>query len=419
MRTKRILFRNLDTHGWQNIGMAGLFSFYLITWVWTYLRQGLFTDTMGVDYLIMWSSGYTANHYGYLAVYDFVKLSSIQHQIALLNGIQPSVFPAPIPLILLPIFIIPFQWLAVFDLHSGFFLYSLINLFIFIIYIRHFLIQHKTDNLPRLLLISIFTYYFFFNIFCGNVNVFLMIFMGEFLRSMNNKNYLPSGLWMCGLILKLQILVLLIPLLFFQKKWKTLLTFGIGVSVIVFLSALILGIKNIPGLFLLWIKGNPNPGWDSPRVMMNLRMVGDLLSHFTYPILAWGLVLITTFVILFIVFKIWKTFKDNFLQNTYFVYFATIIATFIITWHSNTHMELVILPLLLLFYGQKILPEKILSLHLFCVPIVILLFSVVFGALDLVKYNAQLSLIGFTILVCNLITLVWASNYSNRMEFSR
>lgn len=411
MNSKRKLFTNLGSQGWINIGMVGLFSFYIINWLWTYLIQGLFLDTLGVDYLIMWSVGYTANHYGYAAVYNFNILSSIQDQISLLYGIHPAVFPAPLSLFQFPIFIFPFQLLALFDLRSGFYFWTFLNVVIFVLYLRYFLIQNNTLDWQRLVIMAGLIYYFYFNLFCGNFNIFLMIFMGEFLQSINKRKYFLSGIWLCGILIKMQILILIIPYLIYKQKWKTLSSFSLASFACITFSAWIIGLNNLPGLFQLWIAGNPGTSWDAPNNMMNLRMLGYRLSQFISPVIAWGIILVGTLLILFLIINTWMNVKNNSIYTEYLVYFATILATFIITWHSNTHMEMALIPFMIFFYAKKILPEKLLYLHLFGLPISILLLAPLGNVLGIQQYNFQFSLIGFMILLSNVITLLWLIKY--------
>jgi hypothetical protein len=411
MAPKRKLFTNLGSQGWLNIGMVGLFSFYIINWVWTYIIQGLFLDTLGVDYLIMWSVGYTANHYGYAAVYDFNTLSSIQNNISLLYGLNPSVFPAPFSPFQLPIFNFPFQFLALFDLRSGFYFWTFLNIVIFVLYLRYFLIENKILDWQRIVIMAALFYYFYFNLFCGNFNIVLMIFMGEFLRSINKKKYILSGLWLCGILIKMQILILIIPYLIYKQKWKTLGSFSFASFACVTLSALMIGLNNLPGLFQLWVTGHPASSWDSPNNMMNLRMLGYRLSQFISPVIAWGIVIVGTLITLYLIIKIWMEVKNNSIYSEYLVYFATISATFIITWHSNTHMEMALIPLMIFFYAKKILPEKLLYLHLFGIPVSIVLLSLLVNLLGLQEYNFQFSMIGFMVLLSNIITLLWVYHF--------
>ena len=107
----------------------------------------------------------------------------------------------------------------------------------------------------------------------GQVEVFLVVCMGEFIRYALNKKPLLSGIWLGGLLLKPQLLIIIIPILMIQKNWKVLMGFFASSGVIIGSSFILSGTKGMRSLIDLWIRFSAGIATSSPERMINWRMV--------------------------------------------------------------------------------------------------------------------------------------------------
>ena len=62
----------------------------------------------------------------------------------------------------------------------------------------------------------------------------------------------PSGIWLGGLLLKPQLLIIIIPILIIQKNWKVLMGFFASSGVIIGSSLILSGTKGMRSLIDLW-----------------------------------------------------------------------------------------------------------------------------------------------------------------------
>ena len=259
MRDKfKVPFSNLNFDKWQNLLLVALFFFYLSQFGFQYAKDG-FLVGFGVDYLAFWSAGRIADDKGYAEIYDLENLRSIQNQVLetyhmVEKGIESNIqtFPAPI----LSFFIIPFQLLSRVNPKQSYWIWTGINLAVLIGYLFFFLRRTFPVNTPlssakQMLLLMLFSYPVFVSLTEGQVEVFLVVCMGEFIRYALDKKPLPSGVWLGGLVLKPQLLIIIIPVLIIQKNWKVLLGFFASSGLIIGSSFILSGPRGMRSLIEL------------------------------------------------------------------------------------------------------------------------------------------------------------------------
>ena len=103
-------FRGLTTEQWQNLAIAALLVFYAAQIALDIAWGNLFGH-FASDFASFWSAGFIANHQGYAAVYNLDLIARIQHPLLPTISSASYVFH-PIPTPYLPVFILPFQLLA-------------------------------------------------------------------------------------------------------------------------------------------------------------------------------------------------------------------------------------------------------------------------------------------------------------------
>ena len=223
---RKLPFQNLDTKSWLNLASFAILVYYLMQVVLALYTNNLF-NSIGSDFISFWSVGNIANNQGYAHIYDLSLLSKVQKPFH--EEIVSDKVYAPIPAPLFAIFIVPLQLLSLLNPVMGFGLWTIINLIGLILYLRFFikdLIPNPTRS--HLLVVFLISLPVFQTLFWGQLNVWLVICLGEFMRTAFQKKAFYSGLWLAGLLIKPQTIMFLIPALLLQRSWKTLAGFTTG-----------------------------------------------------------------------------------------------------------------------------------------------------------------------------------------------
>jgi len=403
---KRLPFQSLDMNAWQNLAMAALLVTYIAQIVWSLLSEGPLAKGIGLDFRAFWSAGYIANRYGYAHVFDLDLLTTIQKQMVQ-NSDYIKIFEV-VPSPFLPIFITIFQAFALFPALPAFYIWSALNTIGFLVYIRFFLRKLEVRDWQRLSIMGILAFPSFLNLFWGQINLLLLVCVGEFVRNIFDRREFQAGLWLGGLILKPQLLILICPIILFQRKWKLLGGFSSTIF-IALISSLLLGkLTSLINLVDLLTKYVPGIASNAPENMMNWRMVGERLSSFLPSNISWGIAAVGLAGTALVTFLLWrKPFTSS--PLAFLVAFTgTLAATMAVTWHSHIHMAVMLIPLFLFFYDRQVLPRKLFNWWMLGMPFIVLFLSLPVKLLNLDRYNALAGLTGFCMLIFNLIILAWA-----------
>jgi len=340
--------------------------------------NGSFYSYYGADYLAYWSAGKIADQKGYSEIYDLNNLRSVQTQelrsLNLLEKTGDSSTPI-LPVAYFSFFILPFQILSKFELICSYWVWTILNLIILVCYLVYFLRSMITEsgavnNGLKLLIVIMISYPVLVNFIIGQVEVLLVVCAGEFIRNAIRKKTILSGLWLGGLLVKPQLLILIIPIILMMHNWKVLLGF-IGSSGIILMTSLILsGFSGTKDLINLWIGYSGDIVTSHPDAMINWRMVGLNFNSILNTSLGWcitGLGMILTVLALYILIKKFQPIGSS---SWVIVMLGVFSATLAITWHSHQHMAMVLLPFLVYGILNKLLSEKILLLWAIVTPVV-------------------------------------------------
>ncbi len=137
MRRVALPFARMTPVAWQNLAIAGLMLFYLGQVALDLLWGNLFGN-LGADFTAFWSAGYIANHLGYRFAYDLDAISLVQRDIVPLS-VRLLAQDRTLPAALLPVFLVPFQLLALLPPPAAFVAWSLLNLGGTVLYLRRFI----------------------------------------------------------------------------------------------------------------------------------------------------------------------------------------------------------------------------------------------------------------------------------------
>lgn len=358
----KLPFSHLNFDNWQNLLIVGLCIFYLTRIVFSVAEERFLKD-YGVDYLAFWSAGKIADEKGYSEIYNLEILRNTQTRVLEDQGILvkgegtiSSPFPAPI----FSIFVIPFQLLSRVNPEQSYWFWTGINLSVLIGYLLFFLRKTLTKNTPfsstiRMLLLMLLSFPVVLSMTEGQVEVLLIVCMGEFIRNALNRKPFPSGMWMGGLLLKPQLLVIIIPILILQKNWKLIIGFFASSGVIIGSSVILSGTQGMRSLIDLWTQFGSGIATSSPESMINWRMIAENMdSPFGWTIAILGMSL-TCLAIIYLV-------RNNISFGTpqwVMMMLGIFSATLAITWHSHFHMATVLIPFLMYSSLSQMLKKKV------------------------------------------------------------
>jgi len=369
---------------WQNLILFSVIVFYAIWLVFSIGKDPIQSGFSG-DYLAFWSAGKIAEEKGYSYIYSLENLKSVQltelEKIGLYRSADASSY-SPLPVALFSIFVLPFQVLSRINLQLSYWIWTNINFLVLVAYLIFFVRRISPNNTEKraekkLILIMLVSYPVWMNFVEGQINVFLAICVGEFIRqAINQKPYL-SGFWLGGLLLKPQLLILIMPVLLLLHEWKTIIGF-MGTSFILLSSSLLLaGFAAMKAMLLLWTKFGAGMATNAPDMMINWRMIGLNLNLLLRTSLGWVITASGVGFTLFLVTLLIKA-KPRFGSAEWVISMAAVFsATLAATWHSHYHMALVLIPFVIYAYQFDIISKKILFAWATSTSLIFLLFFVV------------------------------------------
>ena len=197
-RKLKLPFSHLNFDNWQNLLLFGLCIFYL-SQIGFWIAENRFLKDYGVDYLAFWSAGKIADEKGYSEIYNLENLRITQTQVLEDQGILEkgegtisSPFPAPI----FSFFILPFQLLSRVNPNQSYWIWTSVNFAILTGYLFFFIRKTLTiktwpSSITRMLLLFLLSFPVVMSMTEGQVEVFLIVCMGEFIRNGLNKKPLP------------------------------------------------------------------------------------------------------------------------------------------------------------------------------------------------------------------------------------
>jgi len=377
---------------------------------------------MGFDYLAFLSGGTIADKQGYASVYDLDLVKQTQINLNESLGItadRGGSDPNPMPVALLPVFVAPFQLLSRLTPRFGFTLWTILNLLIGAGYLVFFLrkMSKTWENSWRewgllgLLLVAIPTVSNFTN---GQVEVFLMIGAGEFIRCARNKKPVTAGLYLGLLLLKPQVLLLVIPALILLGNWKTFAGFCGSALVILGTSVWLAGMDGMVAMVNMWGKFAPGIASSAPELMMNWRtaalLVNDALGTWAGWILA-GLGILGT---LFLFIRILRAKPEFGTPRWAMAMLGVFLASCSVTWHAHAHMAMALFPFLIFGLSSGLLTQERVTAWV-TIPQALYLASLLLVGLELAGVMPDLFIhgrvMGLAVLGVNLGLLVYITSF--------
>lgn len=295
-------------------------------------------DYIGVDYRVYWASAQIARTYGFADVYDLNRQTEFQDRVYRQYARAAQTKPVEvIEIPYLPIFIAPLLPFGLLDPMTGFVLWSAANGLFYLAYVWRLMRASRT-RFDAFLGIGVFlSLPFMFNLFFGQIDIILFVALGEALIALGRDKEATAGAWLAGLLLKPQLLVLILPGLLIQKKWRALAGFGAVALLLIVASVVLAGVDGM----LAWT-----------RLVLNFAAPQGVATNFTESMMSWralalnwdsvaplkigwGLALVGIGITAFAGLSLWFYARAS--EKYLWVWLGTLAATFAVAWHSHVH----------------------------------------------------------------------------------
>jgi hypothetical protein len=258
-------------------------------------------------------------------------------------------------------------------------------------------------------------------IFYGQVNLLLVIAVGEFIRALLSKKPFLAGIWLAGLLIKPHLLILILPFLLIQRQFKALGGFTVAALGVGGASLALVGWEGLIQLKDAVLAAAVGGVSSNPMFMMNWRMLGIYLSSFMQPIVGDVFTIVLsglTALFPLIVFRKKMTSDDPRLLTALL---AVLAATTLIAPHAHTHTAVILLPLLVVLFLRGELPRKQLYFWAFFPTIVNFCLYLLGAAIkvDLMPNSFAFVVLvayGTAMLIANLVILIWAIRESRKRD---
>ena len=351
--------KKLTLAGKINLILVGILTFYLIL-VGTSLLQDDICGYLGTDYCAFWTGGRIMSEREIAAIYDMDILRQGQegHFLQTPGGSQE---PHVVPLPYLPVFLLPFQAMALVNIPYSYLAWTVINLVALVLYLRFFIKDLTEKPLPnKILILTLVSLPVFLNLKNGQLNIWLGICAGEYVRALSQSKPLKAGAWLGGWLLKPQLLIFILPLMLFRKSYKELAGFAASTLVVGLISFGLVGSDGLLGLANLLLDSAQGGASSFPQYMINWRMLGLHVGSFTSQTVGWIVIIAGSILTAYFAFRTFLIGKqDSGPDREVLWFFGVLAATLAVTWHSHGAMAIVLIPPMLYLLMKEKLEKRL------------------------------------------------------------
>ncbi len=384
--------------------LAMLYAVHIGVAIW---YTALF-DYVGNDYRSFRASADIARSIGFAEVYDLTVQEQFQRP--LYESFPPlsssgawRMRYGTIPTYFIPAFVAPLLPLLLFDPVSGFILWTTLNTAILLWYLRRLSRAAGGYGGRMGLLVLLLSFPAFTTLLFGQVNVWLLIFFGEFMIAAVRGKQFRAGLWLGGMLLKPQVLPLLLLGLLIGRRFRTLSGFVVAALVLLLISVCLSGVQGLIALVrLILLEPTGLPGV-FPEGMMNWRALAVNLSSIAPPKFSWGVAMLGLVSTVAFAASLWRRFAARSPSRFAIILLGTYAAACTVAWHSLVHMALPLLAPLVYLAANRCLPPKLLNIWAITPALAFLVTAFELGS-GFAHILAALSL-----LIINLCLVVWAA----------
>jgi hypothetical protein len=372
--SKSLVYRSSDR--WVNLALVALAGLYIAFVVLELFLNGPLTY-IGQDFTPIYTSAQIARDHGLANVYDPTLQKEYQNRIILDQFGVPWPY-AYTPLPYLPPFLVPLIPLASLPPLVAFAVWAGLNGLVLAGYVWWLARAVDAPHRTRIVMGLVLSLPAFLTIPFGQINVWLLVCTGQAFLAFRARRDTTAGLWLSGLLLKPQILILILPGLFIARRYRAVWAFAASALVILAASLILCGVDGLTALASLVVgygslNGVATNGIDQ---MMNWRALAVNLAVVAPAGIAWGIALCGMATTAVAALWLWWPQAESEPDWTQ-IWLATWAATLVVTWHSHVHMAITMLPLLLYFWIERRRFGSIVTIWL-TVPIILFL-ALAFG----------------------------------------
>lgn len=411
MKTNKFVpFQGLDFQQWWRLGIVSILLTYVLIFTANVYSSGLF-NYIGLDFRTYYSSAQIAANEGFSKIYD-LDLQK-KYQLPLYEnylGPLPANTFETVPTPYLPVFILPFIVFIFFPPNISYAIFLVISFLIFVITMIYLLRQYNLkEEFNWTIFGALGSTSFFFNLFFGQINIFLFIALVFFLLQIKNKHYLSAGLLLSIWLIKPQMLIFIIPWLLIARNTHILIGFILGSIVSVLASTILSQGDWITPWFNLLFLYPTGLATTNPLAMMNWRGLALNLETVTSSKIAWSIAYTGIFITFYYMIKTWYNLRTSQEETKYsLAILSTYAATCAITWHSHTHMALpLIAPILILLAKREI------TYRAWAMFIGLQFFGFIVSFIAQIWFPAN-NIMASTILAINVYITWWVANKSSK-----
>lgn len=386
---------------WFSLALGTLALLYAAFSAGSLLMGGPFYHT-GLDYRSFYCSAEIAWRSGFAQVYDLEAQGACQRALCAAYARDPTAECVTIPTPYLPPFLLPFIALLPLGPAGGLAAWTLLNAAALLLYLGRFTRAIGRPAFPWAVVLSFSA---FFTLLLGQANVALLICLGEFILSCTRGRDLRGGLWLGGLLLKPQFLVLLAPGLLIGRRFRALAGLALSGAVVLALTLLLGGWPGTVAVVRLLLLYPGNLATTAPEAMMNWRALALHLGALLPAALSWGIAAAGMVATTAAALWLWSGKRAASSRGLIGAALGTAAASCAVAWHAHAHAALFLAPLLLLAQERAGLPRP--ALHLWAAAPGLLYFSLLLVSPALASALSSMALLGI-----HLYLLVWAARAS-------
>jgi hypothetical protein len=401
-----------DAARFSNLCAVGMGAIYLL-WVLPSLvrirPEGL-SPLVGADYAVILASADIATTYGFIDVYDLGTQLMVQER---LHGVtrDPSSAPATSPAFYLPIFIAIFVPLLLVPPVPSFWIWTAFTVVAIVLALRTWngsAGESQVSLVPSLL----FSQPALATLILGQVDVLLLVCLSAFLWAGIRGADVHAGLWLSGLLLKPQTLVVILPGLVLARRWKCLAGFAAGGLFLLACSLALGGTSALAAEAELWVAaafgGSGHRIITGPPVMANWRAFGAHIVNVIGAEATWTLVIVASAATFLAALWLWRARTSRSGPGLALTVMASYAAACSLSPHAHVSMSLPLAAPLLFLVRAGLVPFSILVIWCL-VPMALVLRNVVIAMFDPPIGGPGIDNLGM--LLVNLMLLAWAVRF--------
>ncbi len=238
-----------------------------------------------------------------------------------------------------------------------------LNAACFVAYLRSFHAKMTRGPLPgRLLALISLSLPVYWNFLDGQVNVWLVICLGEFARRAAMGQPFSAGLWLGRLLPKCQVLVVIVFAILLQRSIRMAEGLIAASAALVAGSLALIGLNGGVPVMQVWLRFAGGIPANNVGLMMNWGVLGRYLATWISPTFGWTVAVAGIVFTIGIALLLRRSRLDSKSSSFAFALLGTMAATGMVAWLANIDMAMILIPpMVVLAQRERILKPSVLN----------------------------------------------------------